>query len=918
MKLRSLLTSAGLCSLLVSANVGAQVPDSTAAVATVEKVEEVVVNGYRQSLLSAIESKREAVSITDTISAEDIGKFPEQNLAESLQRITGVQITRNNGAGQFVSIRGLPPTFALVDLNGRDMPSPPRPGQFGSRSFDFSILSSEFVSAVDVYKSTTADLNEGGLSGTVNVRTLNPADVTNRKFVVSAKGSYNSNSTNTEPVLAGIYEDSLADGKLGVVAGASYAKRDILNLRYQAYGLQPSVEWPGSTGAGPTNFPPNAFWDNAQEFDALNGDDKRTSYLGALSLKFSPNADLYAQYLYSSYSVDTISQGDVLRFAGGAGAAPALITAYNLGRTITEAVPGTSGVTGNIIDSLSATGIDYRNNARTDFEDDLLRQYAVGLNFRSGAWSGNLDLSDSKSSSSVSNLALEATGFASASSAISSGPASWVFAPGYNPLDPTQFHAASFNGAYHQPAEDEIKAGKFEVKYKNGDGLFRGMTLGLRLGNEENSYQTNSVLLDGNSLAAVLGVPVETYGNGCCTGPNIAPYMTQVSNDFWGKTHTYLISDLNKLYAQIPLAQLIQAAGGAKPNLGTAYDIKEDTYAGYARLDFGAEGSPLKGNIGLRVVNTHETSNGDAPDLDNLTCCVGTTPTVPAAGPVSIKSSYTDVLPSLNASWDARNDLKFRLGAGRTLTRPDLASLSPAVSAVTSIPWSITEGNPHLHPYTSDNYDLSVEWYFAPGGLLSGATFYKRISGFIQTLANGTETHNVTQNGVTAPEVFTIFQPVNAGTTSAHGFEVSYQQNFTFLPKPFDGTGILANYTYVNAGDISYGSSTVSSPMAGVSKDNYTLVAYYEGPRFGIRANYTYRSSYLSSQPDNYFGDGDYIQGYGQLDMSATLHITSHFDATLEVINVGDAALSELDVFGINRGYETDGRTFLFGVRAKY
>ncbi len=911
MKLQLLCISAGLCSLFASVDVGAQVPEGTS-------IEEVVVTGFRQSLLTAIETKREAVSISDTISAEDIGKFPEQNLAESLQRITGVQITRNNGAGQYVSIRGLPPTFALVDLNGRDMPSPPRPGQFGSRSFDFSIISSEFVSAVNVYKSPTADLNEGGLSGTVDVRTLNPADVTGRKFVVSAKGSYNSNSTNTQPVLAGIYEDSLADGRLGVVAGASYAKRDILNLRYQAYGLQPSMWWPGSTGAGPTNFPPNAFWDNAQEFDALTGDDKRTSYLAALSLKVSPSADLYAQYFYSSYSVDITSEGDVLRFAGGAGAAPALITDYKLGRTITEALPGTTGVTGSIIDSLSATGIDYRNNARTNFEDDLLRQYAVGMNFRSGAWSGNVDLSDSKSSSSLSNLALEATGFASASSAIGSGPASWTWTPGYNPLDPTQFHAASFNGAYHQPAEDEIKAGKFEVKYKHGDGFFRGMTLGLRLKNEENSYQTNSVLLDGNSLAAVLGVPAETYGNGCCTGPNIAPYMTQISNNFWGNSHTYLVSDLNKLYAKVPLAQLIEAAGGAKPNFGTAYDIKEDTYAGYARLDFGAEGSPFQGNIGLRYVKTDVTSNGYAPDLDNLSCCVGTTPTVPAAGPVSIKSSYNDLLPSLNVSWDASPELKFRFGAARTLTRPDLASLSPAVNSVTSIPWSINEGNPHLHPYTSDNFDLSAEWYFAPGGLLSGAAFYKRISGFIQTLANGTETHNVTQNGVSAPEVFTIFQPVNAGDTSANGFEVSYQQNFTFLPKPFDGTGILANYTHVNAGDISYGSSAASVPMAGVSTHNYTFVGYYEGPRFGIRANYTYRSSYLSSQPDNYFGDGDYIQGYGQLDMSATIHMTSHFDATLEVINVGDAALSQLDVFGINRGYETDGRTFLLGVRAKY
>src|SRR5258708_16045445 len=145
MKLRLLVTSVGFCWLLVSANIGAEVPASSGT------LEAVVVTGFRASLQTAIESKREATSISDTISAEDIGKFPELNLAESLQRITGVQITRNNGEGQFVSIRGLPPNFALVNLNGRDMPAPPRPGPFGSRRFAFSILTAHFVNPRAAY-----------------------------------------------------------------------------------------------------------------------------------------------------------------------------------------------------------------------------------------------------------------------------------------------------------------------------------------------------------------------------------------------------------------------------------------------------------------------------------------------------------------------------------------------------------------------------------------------------------------------------------------------------------------------------------------------------------------------------------------------------------------------------------------------
>src|SRR5258708_30273417 len=145
MKLGLLVTSVGFFSLLASANIGAEVPASSGT------LEAVVVTGFRASLQTAIESKREATSISDTISAEDIGKFPELNLAESLQRITAVQITRNNGEGQFVSIRGLPPNFALVNLNGRDMPSPPPPRPFSSRSFDFSISTDNLPHPVHAY-----------------------------------------------------------------------------------------------------------------------------------------------------------------------------------------------------------------------------------------------------------------------------------------------------------------------------------------------------------------------------------------------------------------------------------------------------------------------------------------------------------------------------------------------------------------------------------------------------------------------------------------------------------------------------------------------------------------------------------------------------------------------------------------------
>src|SRR5882757_2689703 len=179
------------------------------------KLEEIVVTGFRRSLAESVASKRDAAVISDTISSEDIGKFPEENMAESLQRITGVQITRSNGEGQFVSVRGLDPKFTDVLYNGRELPSPT-----GSRSFDFTILSADFVRALEVYKTPTADMPEGGLAATVNVATLRPLEYGKERFAVTAEGMYDQNAKGSvEPHLAGIFTNVFLDKKLGWFAG---------------------------------------------------------------------------------------------------------------------------------------------------------------------------------------------------------------------------------------------------------------------------------------------------------------------------------------------------------------------------------------------------------------------------------------------------------------------------------------------------------------------------------------------------------------------------------------------------------------------------------------------------------------------------------------------------------------------------
>jgi len=232
---------------------------------------------------------------------------------------------------------------------------------------------------------------------------------------------------------------------------------------------------------------------------------------------------------------------------------------------------------------------------------------------------------------------------------------------------------------------------------------------------------------------------------------------------------------------------------------------------------------------------------------------------------------------------------------------------------------SIAEGNPNLKPYTALQYDLSTEWYFAKTGLISVALFDKQVKNFIQN-GSFTETLNVkvVQGGGTIALPFSVAEPENSTTpTTVKGVEFGYQQGFTFLPAPFDGLGALFNYTYITADPIVVTAGTPAVPLSGLSNNNYNLVGYYEKGRVGVRIAYNYRGNYVVD-PTSYFGDGDYRKAYGQLDVSGTFHLTSQLDLTAEALNVTNNPIVDVDKYGINRGYQEFGTTFMLGAHYKF
>ena len=868
---------------------------ATAAGATsgTDELQEIVVTGFRESLVTAVEDKRNAVAIVDTIAAEDIGKFPEQNLAESLQRITGVQIQRSAGEGQFVSIRGLDPKFTQVDLDGRELPTPT-----GTRTFDFTIFSSDFVNAIDVYKSPTADLTEGGLAGVANVRTIDPATVKDRQLVLVAKGSDDLNSHSVDPRFTALYADKLLDGRLGVVLGADYSKRQFENFQYQAFGLQPYVAQP----AGP--FTVSGLFDNAQTFNIIPGDRERATFLGSLNFAVTDKFKLYGEALYSRFTNDDVSVTDAYRQTN--------LAAPPLGGII-SATPSPS-TPSTILTTLDASGIDYRNNGRTNDYEDTLESFAVGATLDEGPLSFRLDASTAYAKEVASTLALEAIGRINATSTISSLPAVITNDPGQNPLNPNLFNALGVNGEYNQPTTDKIEAIKLDGTWHIDNGVIDQVKFGVRYAQEVNTAASQSLNVSAQTLAGLLGTPYSATIEGGSF--NSAPYMSQYSANFFGQQLTYLSANLGTLLAKVPLSALL-ASTPLTENLASTFSVKEASYAGYARLDFRVPNSGLTGNIGFRMVSTKQTSSGFSPDLSDITFNQqGAQTLIPNVTPVSVGQSYNNFLPNLNLTYTFAPDLLLRFAAAKTMTRSDLSQLAPNTTVNANVK-SISTGNPNLTPYTATQFDLSLEWYLNKGGLLSTAVFYKDVKNFIQN-GSSSETLNVTQvQGGTIPITFGVLQPENGGTAILRGVEVGYQQAFTFLPAPFDNFGAVLNYTYVDASDLVVTQGSPAVPLSGVSKDTYNLIGFYETPRFGVRVAYNYRSGYVVD-PLSYFNDGDFRKSYGQLDASATYHVLPNFDLTLEALNITNNALIDVDKYNINRGYETDGTTVLLGARYRF
>jgi iron complex outermembrane receptor protein len=898
-----------------------------------QDLEEVVVTGIRGSLRQAMEIKRDSDQIVDSIASESLGKFPDTNIAESLQRITGVSIDRSGGEGQAVTVRGFGPEFNTVLLNGRRLAS-----DSGARSFNFDVLPAELISRVDVYKSATALLQEGGIGSTILLHTPRPLDLGEFKSILSAKALHEDLSENTTPEVFGMISDTFADGRLGLLASASYQKRENRSERILTDGYLTAPRDEISLLA--SDLAAQGYSEDDQFFipqnlniSPVDEDRERINFNTTLQYQIADNVRLTVDGMYDKFSVQT--EANTLGFF----VTPSIITSaqFDANRTATR-------ITQNI-----EAAIDYIR-AERDRPTDI---YAGGLNL---AW----DASDSVNLTFDSSWSRAKSGGAEGTDVAVVGFRKDIFTLNYGPngvptvtgvpsadyVDPSLPMAHfSLRGSGGGPLgggadlKDEIFEHRIEAQWQPDSDLLKRVTFGGFYSEERQSR--NSRLSDNEILCMYCGyfagIPDDLLrpfrpGSGYLDGRVSVPAAWQTF-------------DLDRLFAYLESPEAAAArdaarglpAGTSQAELAShngfeihlrpdSSRVEEEVAALYA--DASLEGSlasmPWNLTLGARYVRTETTAFGISQALQDLRSTGDPTLYRTVLGnPVTVSKTnkYSDLLPSLSFRLNVTDDVVVRLAASETLTRPPLGALSPRLVIGTTRPGNLqaSSGNPDLKPFKSKNLDLSAEWYYQDNGFITLGLFYKDVENFlVNTVENRTLPIADADNLFPADPMFEVSLLGNLESATVKGAEIGLQHTFDWLPGIWNGFGLGANATLVESGaELNVQDVSQTFALEGLG-DSYNVVGFYSSGPVEVRLAWNRRERFLRTAV-GFGGEPTFVQPYQQIDARASYAISDHFSVFAEGVNLGNEIQERVGRYDNQiLLLEETGRRYTIGVRAEF
>lgn len=905
----------------------------------------IVVTGVRQSLRAAIDIKRNSDLIQDSISNEDVGKFPTRNIADALQRITGVQVNRSYGEGSTILLRGLPSTMVSNMYNGRQLPSPT-----GGRSLDYSILPVDFVRTLSIYKTPTADLPQSGLAGTVNVEPIRPLDFKKRTFAINLDGVHDGNTKKIKGGGSAFYADQFFNDTLGIAIGVSKNVRSISRTGWSDFWFEPRREIPpgGASVPGGNNFYPNGLdangngsfadtyrlWHYAQVMENVGTRD-RTSAVATVQWKPSDRFEVTGDLILSRMRTRAQTVGANARFTNALGAMSNVKTDAN----------------NNIISAdVDNTWLLY--TARDDDNRQRLLSGSLGFTWKATD-RFEIEAGGSKGSARQrsSNFSLEGTAYTKMHYDFVKDPAVASFGyadPSFEPMDPNSWYFTHINGNYNQTNNNDTYATHLNLKYDADWGPLKTIYAGGNIySNKFYGDGQNLFARDLDALSKLTGQPIiaNAYPDGR-SALSAAPYMSvspikgnPISSYGGAATfpQTFLWTDSRKFFAKHSLDDLLAIPGSLTRNPAVASRVGELVNAAYMRLDFASNDNRWSANVGLRYERTKGTATFYGVDFSKIlydprpTCdqiCAQSNQTLNASLLKSQVNTYDQWLPSANIKYSVTDNLIARISASKQMTRPDLNVLiggesvqmlqTPATGGdpITTI----NSGNPDIKPYLANALDASLEWYFSAEGLLSIAGFYKDVSNWVFTSqTNDVRTIALTTGG-TQDYTFLRTLPQNGGGVKIKGFELSYQQPFTFLPGALSGFGFIGNYTYVDASDIINKSTKERVPVVGVSKNSFNASFYYEKYGFNARLSYNYRQGRIEQVRDYWSVTPTYSKSYGQFDLATGYQLTENAQVTFSVINLLNKPnyIGYAKVGGYINDYYQEGRISQLSLHMKF
>ncbi|GLS24290.1 TonB-dependent receptor [Marinibactrum halimedae] len=882
-----------------------------------EMLEEVVVTGIRGSLDRAMDIKRDSAGVVDAISAEDIGKFPDANLAESLQRITGVSIDRQNGEGNQITVRGLGPNFNMVTLNGRQMPAASSPEQESissgtqSRAFNFAQIASESVSGVEVYKTARADLPTGGMGATVNIKTARPFDYDGTKVIANVAAIHDTSvveGDDVTPEFGGLFSTLLADGKVGLLANFSFSERHSSEYSTHTDGwtrdLRDDTDSPYAFWCGDASSECNdAPWvyrpvTNISEIQHNQRERLNAQFVA----QFAPvdNVEITLDYVMSDF--ERSQQRWQTGFFGVPG--PDSVTNTRLTQNFTL---------DSVTRSLSAVdSLAYINELKVENE-------SVGFNVQ---WdlTDTLTLSFDAHSSSAES---QPGGELNDRLYLIQGPVGQVVDLDYsgNGVSVEVDDSGSFRNS---DVEGERLPNIDNFQDPDGFSPLGTYLRNIAIENNVDQYQLDIDWdFDGIQLNAgvsytdyevnTLATDTGFFFQGLAPCPSCAEFINEPRNldapSGFQSVTTWNIQGL--VQSQFP-TQDSDLLAGSPPDF---FGANEESLAFYFNMntDFEIAGLPARLSAGARYETTDVTGSAFETFPSYLLISSdteGSAVNADGATPVfyEVESDYSVFLPAVDFQIEPMEDHVARFSYGQSIARPDLNGLRPTTNISDFRPGVATasSGNPDLKPYSSDNFDLAYEWYYNDSSYLSITYFYKQVDDYIttstelDTLLSDQGTPLLDPRGRYVPvgpdgdaiavqsepgdpeAIFEVSRLLNAEEREVDGFELAVQHIFGE-----SGFGMQANYTIVES-DAEYDVDNFEfqAVLLGLS-DSWNLVGFYENERFSTRIAANWRDEFLFA--DNQLrrtGEPVYFDEYLQIDLSASYDITDNFAVSFEVLNL--------------------------------